>query len=101
MAELDRIIHEPARLRIMSALAAIEPGGQMDFARLRDVLALTDGNLGAHLARLEAAEYIKVDKAFVDRKPRTSLSITDKGRDAFNGHVEALREIIRSPKTPP
>ncbi len=70
MAELDRIIHEPARLRIMAALAALDHGEQMDFVRLRDVLGLTDGNLGAHLARLEEARYVRIEKAFVNRKPR-------------------------------
>ncbi len=95
MAELDRIIHEPARLRIMAALAALDHGEQMDFVRLRDVLGLTDGNLGAHLARLEEARYVRIEKAFVNRKPRTWVSATGRGRDAFDSHVAALREIIR------
>lgn len=55
MAALNEIIHQPARLRIMSALTTLDGGERMDFATLRDLLELTDGNLGAHLAKLEEA----------------------------------------------
>lgn len=95
MAEIDRIIHAPARLRIMAALAALAPRTQLDFTTLGRSLGLTDGNLGAHLQTLEEAGYIKVEKNFVDRKPRTHLSITAKGRERFDEHVLALREICR------
>jgi DNA-binding MarR family transcriptional regulator len=95
MAEIDRIIHAPARLRIMSALMALQPRSQLDFRTLGKTLDLTDGNLGAHLQTLEEAGYIKVEKSFVDRKPRTHLSATTKGRARFEDHVAALREICR------
>jgi DNA-binding MarR family transcriptional regulator len=95
MAEIDRIIHAPARLRIMSALIALAPQSQLDFRALGKALDLTDGNLGAHLQTLEEAGYIKVEKSFVDRKPRTHLSVTSKGRARFEEHVAALREICR------
>jgi DNA-binding MarR family transcriptional regulator len=94
MAQLDNIIHQPARLQIMSSLMALEPGEQVDFVYLRKILKLTDGNLGAHLARLEDADYIKIEKTFVTRKPRTFISATGKGRDAFERHIAALKEII-------
>ena len=94
MAELNSIIHQPARLQIMSSLMALDPGEQVDFVYLRRILKLTDGNLGAHLAKLEDADYIKIEKTFVARKPRTFISATGKGRDAFEQHTEALKEII-------
>jgi DNA-binding MarR family transcriptional regulator len=95
MPEIDRIIHVPARLRIMAALAALAPSAQLDFRTLGTSLGLTDGNLGAHLQTLDDAGYIKVAKSFVDRKPRTHVSITGKGRLRFDQHVAALREICR------
>ena len=94
MAELDSIIHQPARLRIMATLTALEAGDRVDFTWLRKELGLTDGNLGAHLIKLEAAGYIEVDKRFVGRKPKTSVSATHKGRGAFEDHVKALRAIL-------
>jgi DNA-binding MarR family transcriptional regulator len=95
MSELDNIIHQPVRLRVMSALVTLEHSGQMDFIYLRDLLKATDGNLGAHLTKLEETGYIKIEKTFVARKPRTFISATDKGRDAFADHVTTLRQIIK------
>jgi DNA-binding MarR family transcriptional regulator len=94
MAELDNIIHQPARLQIMSTLVALNSGEELDFVYLRKLLALTDGNLGAHLAKLEEAGYVKVKKTFVARKPRTFIAATGKGRDAFEEHISALKQII-------
>jgi DNA-binding MarR family transcriptional regulator len=93
MAGIDRIIHAPARLRIMATLIALPPGTEIDFPTLGRALDLTDGNLGAHLQTLEEAGYIKLEKSFVDRKPRTHLSATTKGRARFEDHVAALRAI--------
>ena len=95
MPELDKIIHSPARLRIMAALVALEAGSELDFSTLGKMLTLTDGNLGAHLQTLEEAGYVKVEKTFVARKPRTFLRATARGRGRFEEHVEALREICR------
>jgi len=98
MAQLDNIIHQPVRLQIMSSLVALDSGEQVDFVHLRKILKLTDGNLGAHLARLEDAGYIKTDKTFIARKPRTFVNVTGKGRDAFQDHTAALKQIIERPK---
>jgi len=98
MAQLDNIIHQPVRLQIMSSLVALDSGEQVDFVHLRKILKLTDGNLGAHLARLEEAGYIKTDKTFIARKPRTFVNVTGKGRDAFQDHTAALKQIIESPQ---
>lgn len=96
MAELNETIHQPVRLRIMSALVALEAGNEVDFTYLRDLLKVTDGNLGAHLRKLEEAGYIAVNKVFVDRKPRTYVAVTDSGRQVFEEHVAALQSILKS-----
>jgi DNA-binding MarR family transcriptional regulator len=93
MDELDKIIHAPARLRIMSALVALRPAEQLDFRTLSEMLELTDGNLGAHLQTLEEARYVKIEKSFVNRKPRTYVRATAQGRARFEAHVEALKRI--------
>lgn len=98
MAEIDNIIHQPVRLRIMSSLVALDTDEQVDFVHLRKILDLTDGNLGAHLTKLENAGYVKVEKTFIARKPRTFIKATDKGRDAFDEHISALKKIIRGTK---
>jgi DNA-binding MarR family transcriptional regulator len=95
MPEIDPIIHAPARLRIMAALMALAPRTQLDFSTLGKSLGLTDGNLGAHLKTLEEAGYIRIEKSFVNQKPRTHVGPTSKGRAKFEEHVAALREICR------
>jgi len=95
MAELNEIIHQPVRLRIMAALTALDADNSLDFTYLRDLLEVTDGNLGAHLRKLEEAGYIAIQKTFVERKPRTFVCATPAGRKAFQAHVAALEEIIK------
>jgi DNA-binding MarR family transcriptional regulator len=94
MAVLNELIHQPARLRIMSALTAMEPGSKADFTYLKKLLELTDGNLGTHLLKLEEAGYLTQEKVFLDRKPRTYLQVTPAGRKAFKAHVRALNAIL-------
>ena len=94
MAGIDRMIHQEVRLRIMASLVTVGPREEVDFVYLRDLLEVTDGNLGAHIQKLEEAGYVKVEKTFVARKPRTHISATSKGRAAFDEHVEALKEIF-------
>ena len=95
MAELNETIHQPVRLRIMAALVTLEPANEVDFTYLRDLLEVTDGNLGAHLRKLEEAGYIAVNKIFVERKPRTYVSATAAGRKVFKEHVAALESILK------
>lgn len=97
MPELDDIIHQPARLRIMAALCSLGPREQVDFSYLKEKLDLTDGNLGAHLRALEEAGYITVGKTFVERRPKTFLAASAAGRKAFTAHVAALQSILKSP----
>jgi len=96
MNELDPIIHQPARLQIMSALCQLQRDTRVDFTYLKDHLDLTDGNLGAHLATLESKNYIAVEKEFVARRPKTFVSATPAGRQAFAAHVAALQSILQS-----
>jgi DNA-binding MarR family transcriptional regulator len=79
----------------MASLVALATDESIDFTTLAKMLDVTDGNLGAHLAKLEEARYIRVEKLFVDRKPRTYLRATNKGRAAFEEHVHALRQILK------
>ncbi len=96
MPELDDLIHQPVRLRIMSALCSLGPREQVDFTFLKDKLGLTDGNLGAHLRALEDAAYILVEKTFVERRPKTFVTASSAGRRAFTAHVAALQAILKS-----
>lgn len=96
MAELNEIIHQPVRLRIMATLVTLEQNDEVDFIYLRDLLDVTDGNLGAHLRKLEEVGYITINKTFVERKPRTYVSATAEGRRVFQEHVAALESILKS-----
>lgn len=95
MSELNETIHQPVRLRIMAALVTLESGEEAEFSYLRDLLEVTDGNLGAHLRKLEEAGYVAINKLFVERKPRTYVSATAEGRQSFTEHVAALQSILK------
>jgi len=95
MTSLDKIIHQPVRLKIMSVLMELPLGDQIEVVYLRKMLNLTDGNLGAHLEKLEKENYIQIEKTFVDKKPRTYINLTKRGSQAFSNHVEALESILK------
>lgn len=78
----------------MAVLVGLEEEGEIDFVYLRNLLEVTDGNLGAHLAKLEDAGYLRIRKTFVDRKPRSYISATGVGRDAFREHCAVLKAIL-------
>ncbi len=92
---LDRVIHEPARLKIMTHLYVVESG---DFVYLMRTTGLTRGNLSSHMTKLEQAGYVEVIKEFVDRKPVTMLSLTDKGRAAFLEYRKNMALAIEGSK---
>jgi DNA-binding MarR family transcriptional regulator len=96
VAALDDIIHQPLRLRIMAALNALPKGTGLEFSRLKKLTGATDGNLGAHIETLSKANYVAVAKAFVGKKPQTTVTATVTGRGAFARHVASLRQIIES-----
>ena len=90
----DEIVHQSTRLRILAALDAEPDGAPLDFVRLKAAVEATDGNLGAHLATLEKAGYVAVDKQPVGKRTRTLVSITGAGRTAFLGHLAFLKSIV-------
>jgi len=91
LADIDRIIHEPARLMILALLYVVESG---DFTFLMRQTGLTWGNLSSHMSKLEAAGYIEVEKEFVDKKPRTMLRLTEEGRAAFQEYVRSMKQVF-------
>ncbi len=90
---IDKLIHEPVRLAIISALAACEG---LTFNALKARLGATDGNLGVHARRLEAAGYVACSKSFDGRLPRTEFRLTTKGRRAFDAYRTHLRKLVGS-----
>ena len=94
MPALNPLIHQPTRLRLMASLAALEEGEKVDFTFLQELLSLTPGNLSVHLQKLEEAGYLRLEKTFVGRRPKTWVQATPAGRDAFAAHVAALQAII-------
>lgn len=96
MADLDAIIHQPVRLKIMAALKALPAAEQIEFVRLRKLVDATEGNLGAHIQTLEQAGYVAVEKDFADNRPRTRVKLSKQGRRAFEDYVAYLRGILES-----
>ena len=93
LPELDRVIHEPARLGIVSVLASRR---EASFLELKELLDMTDGNLSVHLRTLEEAEYVEILKTFVGRRPRTGVRLSRKGKAAFDKYLDALETLVRS-----
>ncbi len=89
---LERIFHEPNRLAIISALCAADSG--VPFTDLKTTCRLTDGNLSRHLKALEETGAIRVDKSFVQLRPRTTVSLTKTGLRRFNEYLAALTEVL-------
>jgi len=94
LVESDEIIHQSTRLRLMAALYPLPAGERLDFKQLKALSGATDGNLGGHLATLEKAGYVLIEKDFVGKKPRTRASLTKDGRRAFQRHLDFLRDIL-------
>jgi DNA-binding MarR family transcriptional regulator len=91
----DEVVHQPVRLRVMAALTAPDCDAEgLDFQRLKKLTGATDGNLGAHIDHLTRAGYVEATKAFVGRRPRTTVKATAAGKAAFARHVAFLKEII-------
>ena len=93
IADIDRMIHEPARLMIMAYLYVVESA---DFLFLMRQTGLTRGNLSSHMSKLEAAGYVAIGKEFVDKIPRTVLWLTNKGRKAFEAYRQNMRQVLDS-----
>jgi DNA-binding MarR family transcriptional regulator len=93
--QLDPVIHAPARLALLSILVTVE---NANFKYLKEATGSTDGNLSAHLTKLEAAGYVVIQKSFVDKKPQTICAITETGREAFLKYLDQLEEIVKAQK---
>jgi DNA-binding MarR family transcriptional regulator len=92
---LDRILEHRVRLQIMSVLMAND---SYDFNSLKEIIGITDGNMASHLKALEKEKYIAVSKSFVDRKPNTKYRVTERGRNVFKKHLDALEELVKQQK---
>ena len=95
-AELDPVIHVPARLRIMVTLAALRDGDDLSFTRLQDMIRLTPGNLITHLRKLEDAGYVTTLKSGSGVTGRTAVSLTRDGRAALDRYTVVLRSLLDS-----
>ena len=93
LANLDRLIHDPARLSILTVL---QKATFADFLFLQRVTGLTPGNLSGHLTKLEEGGMVKVEKQFVGKKPHTLVQLTDKGREAIDKHWKQLEALHKS-----
>jgi DNA-binding MarR family transcriptional regulator len=91
--ELDPLIHAPVRLKVLTVLSE---AADADFVHLRNQTGTTDGNLSRHLTKLEEAGYIRVRKGFAGKKPKTTCSLTAKGRRAFVAYLDELARIVES-----
>jgi DNA-binding MarR family transcriptional regulator len=89
---IDRVIHEKARLSIVASLAS-HPDGLL-FTDLKDLCALTDGNLSRHLAVLQEAGVVEVKKSFANNRPQTTCKLTSSGRKRFTEYVEQLERVV-------
>lgn len=93
-AELDPLIHVPARLRIVATLAALPEDETLSFTRLQEMNGLTPGNLITHLRKLEEAGYVDTTKTGNGAASRTSVSLTRRGREALDVYTASLRELL-------
>ncbi len=96
MEQPDAIIHQPVRLKIMAALKPLPEAERIEFVRLKAIVGATEGNLGAHIATLEEAGYVEVEKDFVGKKPRTRVKLSRAGRRAFEDYIAYLRDIVEA-----
>ena len=93
---LERIFHEPSRMTILSSLCAA--GNSLSFTELKALSGLTDGNLSRHLKALEEDSVIRISKTFVGVKPRTTITLTDKGLKRFDDYLSALSNVLKKAK---
>ena len=87
----DPLLHQDVRSRLMSLLIANE---ELPFKALKEYLEVTDGNLSSHLAKLEKAGYVRIEKSFEGKRPKTTVHITESGRKAFKNYIAQLKAFI-------
>lgn len=91
MNELDRVIHQPIRTRIMAHLVNT---GECDYTALKNTLGLSDGHMSTHMKELTGCGYVEMEKAFVGNKPKTTYRVTKEGRKQFAKYVNTLKSLI-------
>lgn len=91
LKKIDKIIHEPARLKIFTCL---DPVDNADFIFLLHETGLSKGNLSSHLSKLEQAGYIEIEKTFAGKIPRTLISLSKKGKQSFKDYKDAIVQIL-------
>jgi len=91
LGEIDRVIHEPARLMIVALLAAV---AEADFQYLRQATGLTQGNLSAHLSKLEEAGYVAIEKSFRGKYPLTICRLTERGTEVLNNYRKVIKAAL-------
>ncbi len=92
MNNLNSVIHQPVRLNIMTLLHMDK---SMTFSSLKKELNLSDGNLGAHLDKLEKVGYVRIDKGFVERKPRSTICIEKLGENELLKYMGTIEKIFK------
>lgn len=89
---IDRLVHEPARLHILTLLSVVVSA---DFLFIMRQTGLTKGNLSSHLSKLETAGYVVIEKEFVEKIPHTVVKITPEGREALQAYRQKLAEVMK------
>lgn len=92
LASLDKLLEHRSRL---GACVLLSNADRLSFSRLKELLKETDGNLGAHLRKLEDAEYVTLDKKFENRRPVSWYALSKQGREALKRHLQALEVLIK------
>ena len=91
--DIDKLVHEPARLKILTFLSQLEGA---DFVYLMHKTGLSRGNLSSHLSKLEAADYVEIEKKFVEKIPRTMITLSGKGEKALINYKQQMLQILKS-----
>lgn len=91
MKELDKVIHQPIRTRIVAHLVNL---GESDYTSIKKMLELTDGHMSTHMKELLGSGYVEMEKSFVDNKPKTTYRITKFGKKQFASYVNDLKSLI-------
>ena len=91
LSDIDRLVHEPARLKLMAVLYVLDSA---DFTFLMNQTGMTWGNLSAHMSKLAEAGYLEVEKSFKGKRPNTMLRLTRQGRAAFKAYRGKLKQVL-------
>ena len=92
IASLEKLVHEPSRLAILTILSGVK---EADFTFLLRISGFTRGNLSVHLSKLEEAGYVNVNKRFINKMPNTVYNLTKEGRKAFNDYLKNMEKIVK------